>query len=68
MAEKTVKQYEVDGNKLQCSICNGDTFYPKKTILGSVWFTLFRLQSQDKTVQNFACSSCGYMISFLRNK
>lgn len=62
------KEYEVDGHRLTCPICGNNRFETHRTLLNRTWLTIFRLQAWDRTVVSFSCTSCGYILPFLRKQ
>jgi len=54
--------YEIDGKMLQCFFCGNKNFYRKRAFLNTAFRTIFNLQLTN----NFICSKCSYVHTFLR--
>ncbi len=61
-SRETPANYEIDGKILQCFFCGSKNFYRKRSYLNSPFRSIFNLQLTN----NFICSKCAYVHTFLR--
>ncbi len=61
-SKATPANYGIDGKTLQCFFCGNKTFTQKRSYLNSAFRSIFNLQLTN----NFICSKCAYMHTFLR--
>lgn len=63
--ELEAKQRHIKGHKLQCTVCNNDTFWAKKTLMNTPKMTFIKLDWANKSAQNYICNNCGYVNWFM---
>ncbi len=59
MKDKNCKEVIINGHKLLCPICGGNTFWENKDMVNSKWAILFGFF--NKKMENFICQQCGYI-------
>ena len=64
MAQKESQEVLKHGKKLQCSICEHDRFWSRKTLMNTRGATLLELDWANKQAVNYVCERCGYIFWF----
>ena len=59
------KQVTIKGNKLNCTVCNNDTFWERETLMNTKKMTFFKLDWLNKKALNYMCDNCGHVLWFM---
>ena len=59
------KQVTIKGNKLNCTVCNNDTFWERETLMNTKKMTFFKLDWLNKKAHNYICDNCGHVLWFM---
>ena len=65
--EKT-EELLIRRNKIKCSVCGNAKFWKYTVSNNSPEASIFGFDAINHQIENYTCSSCGYMMRFLREK
>lgn len=65
MAGKEATEYEVQGHKLICPICQGSRLWTRRTLINTRVQTFFDFDCANRRATNFVCEHRGYILCFL---
>jgi len=66
LEKKDSSPRSVDGHDLTCPVCQHDAFWNRKTLMNTPGMTFWGIEWANKEADNYVCSSCGYVMWFLR--
>jgi len=58
--------YSVNGKKIVCPHCEGDTFAEGEALLNTAELTLLRLDWANKSATTLTCRECGRILWFMK--
>ncbi|MBT3301843.1 MAG: hypothetical protein HOD63_05310 [Bacteroidetes bacterium] len=64
--KKEVSQRFVGQYKLECPVCNHDSFWTRETLMNTPGMTILGLDWANKTATNYVCDNCGYILWFAK--
>ncbi len=63
--KQIVKERNIKGNKLKCTVCNNETFWQRETLMNTSKMTFFKLDWLNKSALNYICNNCGFIHWFM---
>jgi len=58
-------EVQVGNGKLTCSVCGGQQFHERDSLLNTRAATFFRFDWANKEATNYICVHCGYIFWFM---
>ena len=63
-SKKEIKKFSVNNKELKCHMCDNNTFWLKKSLMNTWFFTVMNFDWANREADNYICSECGYVHTF----
>lgn len=65
LVAETAQEVEIQGRKLKCHFCEGESFFFRSSLVNTQVVTYNGLAFQNQALDNYICAHCGYIMGFI---